>query len=201
MVIRIAAELRLVLLFINWVADNASKEILLLVCLAIVLFMAWAATISGLSMAIGAFLAGLLISVARNSKDIESTVEPMKNLFMSMFFISVGMEVNLTTLSENLDTMALFNIMFAGFLVTTVFLGFWLNGEKGKLGFVSAISMTAMGEFAFIISKEALDHGVVDDGFYTSIIGAALVSMVLMPILSRYPRACGTGGRAHAPGG
>ena len=199
MVISIVGGLKVIPIFINWVADNVSKEILLLVCLGIALFMAWAATIAGLSMAIGAFLAGLLISVARNSKDVESSVEPMKNLFMSMFFISVGMEVHLATLADNLGTMIIFYLMFAGFLVMTVFLGFWLNGEKGRLGFVSAISMTAMGEFAFIISKEALEHNVVDDAFYTSIIGAALLSMVLMPILSKYSERIWDGGKTVCP--
>ncbi|MBR3410621.1 MAG: cation:proton antiporter, partial [Candidatus Methanomethylophilaceae archaeon] len=124
---------------------------------------------------------------------------PMKNLFMSMFFISVGMEVHLATLADNLGTMIIFYLMFAGFLVMTVFLGFWLNGEKGRLGFVSAISMTAMGEFAFIISKEALEHNVVDDAFYTSIIGAALLSMVLMPILSKYSERIWDGGKTVCP--
>ncbi|MBR4227034.1 MAG: cation:proton antiporter [Candidatus Methanomethylophilaceae archaeon] len=186
MVVSIVAGLRVIPVFVNWVSDNVSKEVLLVVCLGFAFLMAWVATVAGLSMAIGAFMAGLLISVARNSKDIEAAVDPMKSLFMSMFFISVGMEVHLATLSDNIVTMILFYLMFAGFLVVTVFLGFWLNGEKGRFGFVSAVSMTAMGEFAFIISKEALEHNVVDDAFYTSIIGAALLSMVCMPILSRY---------------
>ncbi len=199
MIVSTVVGLRVVPVFINWVADNVSKEVLLVVCLGIAFLMAWLATVSGLSMAIGAFMAGLLISVARNSPDIEEAVDPMKSLFMAMFFISVGMEVHLATLSENLVTMLLFYFMFAGFLVITVFLGFWLNGEKGRIGFVSAISMTAMGEFAFIISKEALDFNVVDDAFYSSIIGAALLSMVCMPILSRYSENIWDWGKAACP--
>ncbi len=199
MVISIVGGLKVLPPFINWVAGNVSREVLLVVCLGFAFLMAWISTVAGLSMAIGAFLAGLLISASRDSEIIEGAVDPMKSLFMAMFFISVGMEVRLSTLSENLVTMLLFYLMFAGFLVMTVFLGFWLNGEKGRFGFVSAVSMTAMGEFAFIISKEALDYHVVDDAFYSSIIGAALLSMVCMPLLSRYSEKLWDRGKAACP--
>ena len=76
-------------------------------------------------------------------------------------------------------------VLFASLKTSTVFLGYWIGRQDGRNGFLSAVGLTAMGEFAFIIAKEALDFGVVDDGFYTSIIGAALVSMVSLPILTR----------------
>ncbi|MBR6037782.1 MAG: cation:proton antiporter [Candidatus Methanomethylophilaceae archaeon] len=186
MVASIAIGLRYIPTLINKIADNVPSEILIVFSVGLAFFMAWLATIAGLSMAIGAFIMGLLMSSARNSESINSSVEPMKNLFMAMFFISVGMEVHLATLGANIGTILIFYLLFAGFLVITVFLGFWLGAKKGKIGFMSAIGMTAMGEFAFIISKEALDYGVVTENFYTSIIGAALLSMICMPILSRY---------------
>ncbi len=68
---------------------------------------------------------------------------------------------------------------------STVFLGYWIGNEKPRTGFLSAIGLVAMGEFAFIIAKEALNHGVVDEAFYTSVIGAALLSMIMLPLLTR----------------
>ena len=110
----------------------------------------------------------------------------MKNLFMAMFFISVGMEVGLDTLSDNIGLIAFLVIVFVVLKLFTVFLGYWIANDRARSGFLSAMSLLTMGEFAFIIAKEALEYGVVDNGFYTSVIGAALLTMILLPILNRY---------------
>ena len=60
-----------------------------------------------------------------------------------------------------------------------------MTNKPARLAYKSAIALTVMGEFAFIISKEAFDNGIFDYGLYTSIVGAALVSMIVLPIISR----------------
>ncbi len=169
----------------NWITDHVPWETAIVISVGLAFGMALLATKAGLSMAIGSFMMGLLLSSARKGKEINEAIEPMKSLFMAMFFISVGMEVHIDTLVQNLWTIFGLYGLFAILMTVAVFLGYWVAGESGRIGFLSAISLTAMGEFAFIIAKEALGYGVVDDGFYTSIIGAALVSMVMLPILSR----------------
>ncbi len=186
MVVSLAVGLKYIPRVINWISDNVPNEILIVFSVGLAFGMAWLATIAGLSMAIGAFLMGMIISGCRKSKDLNRSIEPMKDLFMAMFFISVGMEVHLNTLVENLVTIVIFYLLFFCLKGSTVFLGYWIGRETGRNGFISAISLTAMGEFAFIISKEALNYGVVDDSFYTSVIGAALLSMIALPIISRY---------------
>jgi CPA2 family monovalent cation:H+ antiporter-2 len=178
--------LKIIPRMINWVSDNVSPEIVIVFSVGLAFGMALLASKAGLSMAIGAFLMGMLMSGCRKAKDINEAIEPMKSLFMAMFFISVGMEVHLSTLSGNIPTILIFYLLFAVLKTATVFLGYWIGGESGRYGFISAVSLTAMGEFAFIISKEALDYGVVDENFYTSVIGAALLSMISLPILTRY---------------
>ena len=185
MVISILVGLRFMPRIVNWVSDNVSMEVLVIFCIGLAFGMALVADYAGLSVAIGAFLMGMMIASSRKNKDILRDIEPMKNVFMTMFFISVGMEIKLPTLWENIGLIIGLYILYLVLKSSTVFLGYWIGNEKPRTGFLSAIGLVAMGEFAFIIAKEALDHGVLDEAFYTSVIGAALLSMIMLPLLTR----------------
>ena len=185
MVVSVVAGVRLVPRFMNWISDNVSFEVLLILSLGMAFGMALLANIVGLSVAIGAFLIGMMISPSRSNKQLNHNFEPMKNVLMSMFFISVGMEISLNQLLDNVPSIIGLYLLYALLKSGTVFLGYWLGGETPRNGFISAISLVAMGEFAFIIAKQALDQGVVDEGFYTTVIGAALVSMIILPMITR----------------
>ena len=169
---------------INWISDNVSSEVLVIFSVGLAFGMAFLANYVGLSVAIGAFLMGMMIAASRRSKDILHDIEPMKNIFMAMFFISVGMEIGLTTLADNIVLTLGLLVLFVALKVVAVFLGYWLANNDPKSSLESAISFLAMGEFAFIIAKEALDYGVFSQGVYTSIVGAALLSMLMLPLIS-----------------
>lgn len=186
MIASIVVGLKLMPRIINWVSDNVSSEVLLVFVIGLAFGMALLSTYVGLSMAIGAFLMGMMIAACRKSKEINHDIEPMKNLFMAFFFISIGMEISLATIADNIGLIIVFYLIFATLKVSTVFLAYWIGNEKARTGFLSAIGLVAMGEFAFIIAKEAFDLGVIDDGFYTSVIGAALISMIMLPLMTRF---------------
>ena len=89
------------------------------------------------------------------------------------------------SLAENVPTILLFYGIFAVCMFIAVNIGYWVaNGDK-RTGWVSAFSMCTMGEFAFIISKQALDNHVFEQSVYSSIVGAAIVSMIMLPFLVR----------------
>jgi len=186
MIISIVVGLRFMPRIINWVSDNVTFEVLLVLAVGMAFGMALLAEYAGLSVAIGAFLMGMMIASSRKNKELSHDIEPMKNILMAMFFISVGMEISLQTLVDNVVMIILLYLIYAFLKSGTVFLGYWLGNETPRNGFISAVSLVAMGEFAFIIAKQALDYEVVDESFYTSVIGAALISMIALPILSRY---------------
>ena len=185
MIASIVVGVRFMPRIMNWISDHVSFEVLLILSLGMAFGMALLANYAGLSVAIGAFLMGMMISPSRNNKKLNRDFEPMKSILMSMFFISVGMEISLQHLWENILLIIGLYLLFAFLKSSTVFLGYWIGGESPRNGFISAISLVAMGEFAFIIAKQALDHGVVDEGFYTSVIGAALISMMVLPMITR----------------
>jgi len=186
MLVSIFLGLKFIPRIVNWVSDNVSSEVLIVFCVGLAFGMALLSTFVGLSMAIGAFLMGMIIAACRKSREINHDIGPMKDLFMAMFFISVGMEVSVSGLVDNIGLVLIFYLLFAVMKSSTVFLAYWIGNEKAYRGFVSAVSLVTMGEFAFIIAKEALDYGVVDNSFYTAVIGAALLSMIVLPFLTRY---------------
>ena len=170
---------------INWVSDNVTSEVLVISAIGLTFGMALLASYVGLSVAIGAFLMGMMIAPSRKNKEILHDIEPMKNVFMAMFFISVGMEIGIETLIDNIGLTLVFLIMFITLKTMAVFSGYWLANENARDSFSSAVSFLAMGEFAFIIAKQALDYNVFDNGIYTSIVGAALLSMITLPLISK----------------
>ena len=186
MVASILVGLKLIPRMINWVSDNVSDEILTVFSVGLAFGMALLSIYIGLSMAIGAFLMGMMIAGSRKSKEINHKIEPMRDLFMAIFFISIGMEITVSTLVDNIGMILILYLVFVTLLVSAVFIAYWVGNETGKNCFLSAVSLATMGEFAFIIASEALEFGAVDRSFYTSVVGAALLSMVILPFLSRY---------------
>ena len=186
MVASIVVGLKLIPRAINWVSDNVSDEILTVFSVGLAFGMALLSIYIGLSMAIGAFLMGMMIAGSRKSKEINHKIEPMRDLFMAIFFISIGMEITVSSLIDNIGTIIVLYLIFLILIVVAVFIAYWFENETCRNGFLSAISLATMGEFAFIIASEALGFGAIDQSFYTSVVGAALLSMIILPFLSRY---------------
>ena len=170
---------------INWFYDRSNDEMISLLCIGLAFVFALLANIIGLSIAIGAFIAGVMVGMSKPKHVVENYIDPLKSLFMAMFFISVGMEVTVDSLFDNIPMVVLFYVIFATFMFTAVNIGYWVANGDSRNGWVSALAMCTMGEFAFIISKLAKDYGVIDDSIYSSIVGAAILSMLVLPLLVR----------------
>ena len=167
--------LKIIPRIIDWFYERSNDELISLLCIGLLFVFALLANTVGLSVAIGAFLTGVMVGMSRPKHVVEHFVDPLKTLFMAMFFISVGMEVSVESLAENVPTILLFYGIFAVCMFIAVNIGYW----------VSAFSMCTMGEFAFIISKQALDYHVFEQSVYSSVVGAAIVSMIMLPFLVR----------------
>ena len=172
MLFSIFVGLKVIPRMVNWVSDSVSDDVLTLLAVGLAFGMALLSIHIGLSMAIGAFLMGMMIAASR--------------LFMAMFFISIGMEITVSSLLENIGTVFVIYLIFLVLMIVAVFVAFWVGNDTCRNGFLSAVSLATMGEFAFIIADEAMGYGAVSPSFYTSVVGAALVSMVMLPFISRY---------------
>ena len=185
MVAALLIGIKLVPRALNWIGDNTSAEVLLVMSVGLCFVLAWLSKFIGMSMAIGAFLMGVILSQSKYCEHIYEKTEPMKEVFMAVFFISVGMEVTFNSFINSLPMAVGILLIFMASKFITVFIGYFVSNQSFEEGFVSSVSLMAMGEFAFIISSEAYSHGVVSETFYTAVIGAALMSMVLLPILTK----------------
>ncbi len=168
---------------------TAAPETLLIVSLGLCFGMAIAAQYFGLSVAIGAFLMGIIISQSRVQERLVERIAPIKEMFMALFFISIGLLIDPWLIMDNLlVALAIAGAFIAGKLFS-VSLGTFLSNKDARTSLMAGMGMLAMGEFSFVIAKTAFDLGAVDQLFYSSVIGAALVTMFFLPTsFRRAPR-------------
>jgi len=185
MVASIVVGLLFIPRLLDWIGAHMPDEILLITALGFCFVMAWMSVLVGMSMAIGAFMMGVIVSQAKTSKGIEHDIEPMKNIFMMMFFISIGLEIRPASLIANIGMIIVIYLVYVILKTGSVLIAYFVGNRSLKLSFMSSISLVAMGEFAFIIGKAALDANIITNDFYTAVIGAALVSMIMLPVLEK----------------
>ncbi len=170
---------------LDYVGKKYPDEILLVLSLGLCFGLSYLAVSIGMSMAIGAFMMGVIVSQSKTHVAIGHEVEPMKNVFMMMFFISIGLLINPMDIVNNIGTIVIIYLIYFVLKAGSVILAYFVGNKPMRLGFFCSISLVAMGEFAFIISKEAYSNNIISSDFYASVIGAALVSMIMLPLINR----------------
>ncbi len=140
----------------------------------------------GLSLAIGAFIAGLIISESEYSYQAISDILPFKDSFNGLFFISVGMLMNLHFLLSNIATIILVvtAIIFIKSLASII--AILINGYNLRISLHSALILSQIGEFSFVLSVAALKNGILDDQTYQVFLSSAIITMVLTPFMITY---------------
>ena len=172
-------------LFLRSVRKLVNDEVLLVVSLGLCCAMAVFSTKVGFSSAFGAFIMGSILAETIEAEHIEKLVEPVKNLFGAIFFVSVGMLV---------DPQILIDYAFPILcLVLTILLGqsifgtfsFMLGGESLKSAMRCGFSMAQIGEFSFIIASLGLSLGVISDYLYPVVVAVSVITTFLTPYMIR----------------
>ena len=177
--------LRLVPYALQWLASNDNREAFLLVVLLAVLLAAWAMHQAGLSMALGAFLMGMLLSGSRYNMQIRAHIEPYKGLLMSLFFVAVGMSIDLGELAQQpfefvQHTVVLIGIKLIVLFILAIAFGY-SRGNAVRMTFLLAQS----GELGFVLFGSALALEVIDEATFVMAVGVISLSMLLTPLLVR----------------
>jgi len=166
------------------VARAKSQELFVAACLLVVIGAGLASAAAGLSMAVGAFVAGLLLAETEYRHEVEVTIEPFKGLLLGLFFVSVGLSLNLSRLAvhpvEILGLAA--GLMVAKAAIT--FVAARLMRLKTGVAAEVALSLAAGGEFAFVILSTAIAAHVIPRQMGQSVVMAATLSMFAIPALS-----------------
>jgi CPA2 family monovalent cation:H+ antiporter-2 len=170
---------RVVPLLLTRVSRAHSQELFLLVALAIAMGTAALTQAVGLSLALGAFLAGLLISESDFAHETLARLLPLRDVFVAFFFVTVGALINPIAVRENLGALT---VIVA--LVLVGKLAVWtgvvaLFGQPLWTSLLVGVGLTQIGEFSFILVHVARDSGLVGDDIYNATLAASLITILV----------------------
>ncbi|GLS89386.1 potassium transporter Kef [Psychromonas marina] len=161
-------------------------EVFILSNLFVTLFAAWFTQFLGLSMALGAFLAGMMLAESHYRHQLSADIRPFKDILMAIFFISIGTLLSFDILRDNL---ALLLLMVVGMMLAkliTITLAALLMKEKLTTSLGVGIALAQMGEFGFILVALASKYQLLDEELSSLLIATGVISMSLTPLLVKY---------------
>ena len=168
------------------VARQRSRELFVMNVLMVTLLLAYATYLAGLSYALGAFIAGMLISETRYRYQVESDIASVRDILMGLFFISVGMLLNFNYLIDNIGLVLLLLFSFVIFKGVVIAVLVRLFGYEWGVGIRTGVVLAQAGEFGFVILTLALGRGLIGGNALQLILSACLLSMVIAPFLIQY---------------
>lgn len=170
---------------LNSVRRFLNDESLLIVSVGLCLGMAVFSVYCGFSLALGAFVMGSILAGTSFAERIEHVVLPVKDLFGSVFFISVGMMVNPNIIVQYAGPILLISaVVVVGMIVFGTF-GMLVTGQTLKVAMESGFSLTQIGEFAFIIATLGMQLGVLDPSIYPIVVAVSVLTTFTTPYFIR----------------
>ncbi|MCA1759838.1 MAG: cation:proton antiporter [Bacteroidales bacterium] len=165
------------------VAKTKSKELFLLVTITLCFAVAFLTSEAGLSLALGAFIAGLIVSESEYSHQATSIILPFRELFTSFFFVSVGMLLDLNFFLNNIPVILL--LVFIVFIVKSAVAAVAVAVLKypTRTVLLTGLSLFQVGEFAFILSKVGIEYNLLTTETNQYFLSVSIVSMILTPFV------------------
>lgn len=166
---------------IHYVTRDSSPEVVVLGGLALCFGAAWITSSAGLSMALGAFIAGVAIAGSDDGHAIGKVMEPMRDAFTSVFFLSIGLLVNVSWvwLPYNIGTAML--VLAVNAIVVMLILRFLKQGVRTAV--MSGIILSQVGEFSFLLASAGLSYGVINNADYQNMLVTIIFTMIVTPTL------------------
>jgi CPA2 family monovalent cation:H+ antiporter-2 len=168
---------------LHYVVRLRSPEVFIIFVVLVSLGTAWLTSHFGLSMALGSFIAGIVLAESEYSHQIVSDVMPFRDVFNSVFFVSIGMLLSLGALAADWPTvLGWFGALVFGKTVLVLVVA-RLLGNSLRVGTMIGIGLAQVGEFSFILAKVGLGEGLLSDGDYQRFLAASILSMIATPFL------------------
>ena len=168
---------------LHQVALLRNREIFILFVVLICLGTAWLASESGLSLALGALIAGLVISESELSHQIIADVLPLRDCFSGIFFISIGMLLNLDLLTRDFLTPLMNLLLIVGIKSLLIFAVFWWLYGSIRLAVLLGLSLAQVGEFSFILAKAGINYKLLTPANEQLFLAGSILSMIATPFL------------------
>ena len=166
------------------VASTQIGEVFTATALLVVLGTAWLMQYAGLQMSLGAFLAGMLLADSEYRHEIESQIEPFKGLLLGLFFLTVGVSLDIELVRTR--PLLIGQVVLAVLAIKSLVL-LAIGGMSRKLGLAESLRLAAIlsggGEFAFVVFNLAEQDGLLESGDHDALVVAVTLSMVLTPLM------------------
>lgn len=170
----------------NLVAKQRSRELFVLNVLMVTLLLAFATKLAGLSYALGAFIAGMLISETRYRYQVESDISPFRDILLGLFFVSIGMLLDVAQVAQNIGAVLSALLAFIIFKAVIVALVVRLVKYETGVAIRTGIILAQAGEFSFVVLSLGVEQHLIADNVLQIVLAAALLSMVVAPFLIQY---------------
>lgn len=165
------------------VAAQKSSELFILTVLLVTLGLAWATEVAGLSLALGAFLAGLLISETEYRYQVEDDIKPFRDVLLGLFFVTIGMLLDWHTLADRWPIVLLvFVALIALKFLLIALIGMALKNERA-VALRCALALAPAGEFGFVLLSLAGLHAAAPVSTIQAVLAAMLLSMLIAPLI------------------
>lgn len=192
--VKAAAALALILIigqrlmrpWFHLIAQAKSSELFMLNVLLITLGLAYATEHAGLSMALGAFLAGVLIAETEYRYQVESDIRPFRDVLMGLFFVSIGLLLDFKVLIEHWPRVLIAVVLLVLIKLVLVIAIVWLFRRSVATALKSGLALAQAGEFGFVLLSVASSHGLVETPINQYLLAAMILSMLAAPVFIHY---------------
>jgi len=159
------------------------RDVLVIASVVIAMGIAGITESLGLSLAIGAFLAGLALSDTDFTHQIISDINPFRDVFLSVFFVSFGMILNLDFLRANIGYIIPISLMIILIKATIVFGLVKLMKYPLRIALLSGVLLSQIGEFSFVLASQGFKSKIISNDIYQTFIGASVLTFIVTPLL------------------
>ncbi|SFM14804.1 monovalent cation:proton antiporter family protein [Methanolobus profundi] len=166
------------------IAKTRNRELFLLSIVFICLATAWLTSSIGLSLALGAFMAGLIISESEYSHQAMGNIMPFRDIFMSFFFVSIGMLLNIEFFTDNV--LYLLGLALAVIIIKSVTAGLatFILGYPLRTIIITGLALAQVGEFSFVLSTFGLEYSLLDQDMYQKFLAVSIITMAVTPFIT-----------------
>jgi CPA2 family monovalent cation:H+ antiporter-2 len=165
------------------VAQTRNRELFILTVVVICFAVAWGTNAAGLSLALGAFLAGLIISESEYSYQATGIVLPFREVFSSFFFVSIGMLLDLRFFAEHVAVILALALLVMLLKLFIVVIAVVVLGYPRRTSLLTAMALFQVGEFAFILAALGLQYGLLDEGLQQYFLATSIITMAITPFV------------------
>ncbi|MEO1923821.1 MAG: cation:proton antiporter [Nautiliaceae bacterium] len=171
---------------ISHATKTKSDEIFMATVLLVVLTAAEIAHFFGLSYSLGAFLAGMILSETKYKYQIEADLVPFRDLLLGIFFVSVGLMVNIKFVVENIGSILIMTVAIMALKAGVIYLMLKYFVKHNRIAIKTAFILSQVGEFAFVIFALLGKYNLVDGNLLQKLVVVVVISMILTPFILRY---------------